>query len=101
MAKSAESEKEIAKFVKGKCCNSNKGGPEVGSVPKDNELEEHKLCMQNEGEEGRHEHESKSVPKEKSDKEEDSKPVEKDCEEFLHEVGFKNEGWDVNEGNRV
>jgi len=101
LAECAYSEEEVAEFVKGEYQDCERRGSEIGAVTQHNKLEEDKLDMQNEGEEGGHKEEAERVSEQESDEEEDSEPVKQNGEEFLHKVGLEDQGGDVDEGDGV
>ena len=54
LAECAYSEEEVAEFVEGEYQDCERRGSEIGAVAKHDKLEEDKLDMENEGEEGGH-----------------------------------------------
>lgn len=75
VAQRAESEDETAEPVEGKQEDSGEGGPEIGSLPEINKLEDNNLKVQDRCEEGGHEKEPEPVPHKEPGEKEHAQPV--------------------------
>ena len=88
VAKGAHAEEESAKAVEGEDKSCEERGGEISSRAEDDEGEQQNLDVHECHEKAGHEKEPEPVPEEESTEKVDSKPVEKNSDDFLQEVGF-------------